>query len=392
MLDQPVIATMLILGVIVIGEVISILTRARIPMLLVFLIMYLGLLWTGIFPKDLAEKSNFATVGVILTAPLIVHMGTLIPLKVMKRQFKAVLIALSGVVVSGGLILLVITFVFDYKTAIAGVGPLTGGLVAFLLTSDKLKELGLVSLMTIPVLVMAFQGVIGMPLASNFLRKYALKLRDATDEGLFVAATSEALNIEEPSPAAAAVVKESRFNSPVILLFKLFVGGALAIMLEHFTTISYSLWCLVIGIIGTRFHFYEESMMEKANAFSVAMLGLVFSVVLTMGSITPQMLIEYLPQIALILVVGAVGLIVGGFISSKVLGWHPYKGIPVALTAMFGFPGDYILCEEVSRSVARNKEEEKVIFNELLSSMLVGGFTTVTIASVVIASLLMKTI
>lgn len=361
-------------------------------MLLVFLMMYLGLLWTGIFPKDLAEKSNFATVGVILTAPLIVHMGTLIPLKVMKRQFKAVLIALSGVVVSGGLILLVITFVFDYKTAVAGVGPLTGGLVAFLLTSDKLKELGLVSLMTIPVLVMAFQGVIGMPLASNFLRRYALKLREATDEGLFVAATSEALNIEEPSPAAAAVVKESRFNSPIILLFKLFVGGALAIMLEHFTTISYSLWCLVIGIIGTRFHFYEESMMEKANAFSIAMLGLVFSVVLTMGSITPQMLIEYLPQIALILVVGAVGLIVGGFISSKLLGWHPYKGIPVALTAMFGFPGDYILCEEVSRSVARNKEEEKVIFNELLSSMLVGGFTTVTIASVVIASLLMKTI
>lgn len=392
MLDQPVIATMLILGVIVIGEIISILTRARIPMLLVFLMMYLGLLWTGIFPKDLAEKSNFATVGVILTAPLIVHMGTLIPLKVMKRQFKAVLIALSGVVVSGGLILLVITFVFDYKTAVAGVGPLTGGLVAFLLTSDKLKELGLVSLMTIPVLVMAFQGVIGMPLASNFLRRYALKLREATDEGLFVAATSEALNIEEPSPAAAAVVKESRFNSPIILLFKLFVGGALAIMLEHFTTISYSLWCLVIGIIGTRFHFYEESMMEKANAFSIAMLGLVFSVVLTMGSITPQMLIEYLPQIALILVVGAVGLIVGGFISSKLLGWHPYKGIPVALTAMFGFPGDYILCEEVSRSVARNKEEEKVIFNELLSSMLVGGFTTVTIASVVIASLLMKTI
>jgi len=390
LLDQPVIATMLILGVIVIGEVISILTRARIPMLLVFLILYLGLLWTGIFPKDLAEKSNFATVGVILTAPLIVHMGTLIPLKVMKKQFKAVLIALSGVVVSGGLILLVVSVVFNYRTAVAGVGPLTGGLVAFILTSTKLKELGLVSLITIPVLVMAFQGLIGMPLASNFLRKYAFKLRDAIDNSQYVAATVEASVIDEPLVEVAK--KESRFNSPVILLFKLFIGGALAIVLEHYTTISYSLWCLIIGIIGTRFHFYEESMMEKANAFSVGMLGMVFSVVLTMGSITPQMLVEYFPQILLILLIGAFGIIVGGWISSKLLGWHPYKGIPVALTAMFGFPGDYILCDEVSRSVGRNKKEQKLIFDELLSSMLVGGFTTVTIASVILASILMRTI
>ncbi|WP_315906383.1 hypothetical protein [Priestia koreensis] len=390
MLDQPVIATMLILGVIVIGEVISILTRARIPMLLVFLVLYLGLLWTGIFPKDLAEKSNFATVGVILTAPLVVHMGTLIPLKVMKKQFKAVLIALSGVIVSGGLILLVVSIVFNYKTAVAGVGPLTGGLVAFILTSTKLKELELVSLITIPVLVMAFQGLIGMPLASNFLRKYALKLRDAIDNSQYVAATVEASAVEEP--IVEVTKKESRFNSPVILLFKLFIGGALAIVLEHFTTISYSLWCLIIGIIGTRFHFYEESMMEKANAFSVGMLGMVFSVVLTMGSITPQMLVEYFPQILLILLIGAFGIIAGGWISSKLLGWHPYKGIPVALTAMFGFPGDYILCDEVSRSVGRNKKEQKLIFDELLSSMLVGGFTTVTIASVILASILMRTI
>ncbi|UNL86471.1 hypothetical protein [Priestia koreensis] len=390
MLDQPVIATMLILGVIVIGEVISILTRARIPMLLVFLVLYLGLLWTGIFPKDLAEKSNFATVGVILTAPLVVHMGTLIPLKVMKKQFKAVIIALSGVIVSGGLILLVVSIVFNYKTAVAGVGPLTGGLVAFILTSTKLKELGLVSLITIPVLVMAFQGLIGMPLASNFLRKYALKLRDAIDNSQYVAATVEASAVEEP--IVEVTKKESRFNSPVILLFKLFIGGALAIVLEHFTTISYSLWCLIIGIIGTRFHFYEESMMEKANAFSVGMLGMVFSVVLTMGSITPQMLVEYFPQILLILLIGAFGIIAGGWISSKLLGWHPYKGIPVALTAMFGFPGDYILCDEVSRSVGRNKKEQKLIFDELLSSMLVGGFTTVTIASVILASILMRTI
>ncbi len=77
---------------------------------------------------------------------------------------------------------------------------------------------------------------------------------------------------------------------------------------------------------------------------------------------------------------------------SKLVKWHPYKGMPVALTALFGFPGDYILCEEVSRSVARNEKEAKAIFDELLAPMLIGGFTTVTVASVIIAGILVQTL
>lgn len=46
----------------------------------------------------------------------------------------------------------------------------------------------------------------------------------------------------------------------------------------------------------------------------------------------------------------------------------------------------------MSRSIARTKEEEEYIFNEILSPMLVGGFTTVTIASVFIAGVVMSTL
>lgn len=72
--------------------------------------------------------------------------------------------------------------------------------------------------------------------------------------------------------------------------------------------------------------------------------------------------------------------------------WDLNKGVPVALTALFGFPGDYIICEEVSRSVADNEKERQAIFNEILTPMLVGGFTTVTTASIVIASILVQTL
>src|SRR5699024_6581004 len=89
---------------------------------------------------------------------------------------------------------------------------------------------------------------------------------------------------------------------------------------------------------------------------------------------------------------GTAGITLGGYIVSRLVKWHPFKGMPVALTALIGFPGDYILCEEVSRSIARTEEEEKTIFNELLAPMLIGGFTTVTAVSIVIASILVETL
>ena len=52
-----------------------------------------------------------------------------------------------------------------------------------------------------------------------------------------------------------------------------------------------------------------------------------------------------------------------------------------------GDPGAYILCQEISRSVGRDEREQKAIFDELITPMLVGGFTTVMTASIVVASI-----
>ncbi|TGS90125.1 hypothetical protein EN820_54120, partial [bacterium M00.F.Ca.ET.177.01.1.1] len=60
------------------------------------------------------------------------------------------------------------------------------------------------------------------------------------------------------------------------------------------------------------------------------------------------------------------------------------------LTALYGFPGDYMLCEEVSRSLTKNKKEHDALFKELLSPMLIGGFTSVTVASVILTGIIMN--
>lgn len=389
MLSNPVIATTLIFALIALGEWLSIVSRARVPMLLTAMVGFLILIWTGIFPKDILEKSQFPALGAILIGPAILHMGTMIPFSLLKSQFKAVIIALGGILVSGILILTIIPLIFDYPTAVAGVGPISGGIIALIITSEKLKELGFTSLIIIPALIVAFQGLMGMPLAMNFMRRYAVKIQEDIDNGTFIPMVSEKDTLKEEEKSK----KHGPFRSSTTLkLFFIFVGASIGIALGTVTPIHYTLWCLAIGVIGLKTGVFEPKTLEKANSFTITMIGIIFVVIGSMAGVTPSQVVSNLPSILLILVIGTFGIAVGGFLMSKLVKWHPYKGMPVALTALFGFPGDYILCEEVSRSVARNEKEAKAIFDELLAPMLIGGFTTVTVASVIIAGILVQTL
>ncbi|NWO14359.1 hypothetical protein [Virgibacillus sp.] len=389
MLTNPLIATVLIFALIALGEWLSIVSRARIPMLLTAMTGFLVLVWTGIFPGDILEKSQFAALGAILIGPAIVHMGTLIPIALLKSQIKAVFISLGGILVASAIILIVVSLAFDYATAVAGVGPLSGGIIALIVTSEELAAVGKSSLVVIPALVVAFQGVLGMPLALNFMRRYALKLQKQIDANTFIPMDASVMYRE----ASSATEQISPLKQSLTLkLFYVFVGAAIGVALGELTPIHYSLWCLAIGIIGLKLGLLESKSLEQANSFSITMVAIIFVVIGTMAGVSPQDVLANLPSILLILILGTFAIALGGYVMSKLVKWDVLKGMPVALTALFGFPADYILCEEVSRSVARNKQEEKIIFNELLAPMLIGGFTTVTVASVVLAGILVKTL
>lgn len=393
MFQEPVIAAMVILGLIALGEIISIATRARIPMLFTVLLGYLILIWTGLLPKQLIIDSEFVAVGAVLgTAPIVIHMGTLIPIESFKSQWRAVMIALIGIIIASLFIIPSITFLFDYKTAVAGTGPAAGGIIAVLTTSEGLRGVGFEALVTIPVLILALQSLFGMPLAINLLRKYAIKWRDG-----------ESFQEGTDSQVAGTIDQGSKdkhdklwlpekYQSNLILLFILFVGGAIAVALGKLTPVPYSLWSLAIGITFRLLGIFPPRIMEKANTFTIGMAGIIFVIIVMLNDITFQMFVGYLAETTAIITLGLIGIIAGGYIGSKLFKWDPFKGVPVALTAMFGFPGDYIVCEEVSRSVGRNQEEEKRILDEILSPMLVGGFASVTVGSVIISSILIQTL
>ena len=181
---EPIVATFLLLLILTIGELISIVTHARVPMLMTAMVLYLLLVWSGLFPEDMTEQTLIPSLATVLIPALIVHMGTLMSYDILKKQWRAVVIALFGLVGALALVLSVGTLIIDFATAASGIGPISGGVIALLITTERLTELGLTSLIVIPVMIAAFQSPVGMPITIYFMRKYSryfLKYKTESD-------------------------------------------------------------------------------------------------------------------------------------------------------------------------------------------------------------------
>ena len=390
---QPIYIVLILVAIIALGEVFSLSSRAKIPTLLVVIATTFILLQTGVLPESFIEASTFVAAGSVLVPVLIVHLGTLIPLSVMKKQYKAVLITLMGLCISVVSMLAIITLFFDYSTAVAGAGPLTGGIIAYIVTSEGLTEAGFTTLAAIPVCVFALQNLIGMPLTSTLLSKYAVKIREGN--GMEEAAASEEMvegGLLGGEQEKKLLLPERFMQSNFFLLFLLFIGGALATWLGNITGINYSLWALAIGVTGAALRFYPDRALDRSNSAGISMVALIIVVINSLVGITWSQVVSSIVPVLFIIVIGTAGLIIGGILGGKIFNWDKTKSIPVVLTALYGFPGDYLIVEEVSRSVGRDESEQKRIMNELVAPMLIGGFTSVTVGSIIIASILVGTL
>lgn len=130
MVSEPLISATILFALIVLGEIISYLTKARVPMLLTAMVSYLLLSWAGVLPEKILDNAILPSLGALIIAPVIMHMGTMMPLHILKSQWKAVVISILGILGSTTLILVFVTLLFDFRTAASGVGPIAGGIVA----------------------------------------------------------------------------------------------------------------------------------------------------------------------------------------------------------------------------------------------------------------------
>jgi hypothetical protein len=92
--------------------------------------------------------------------------------------------------------------------------------------------------------------------------------------------------------------------------------------------------------------------------------------------------------LALAFIFGLVGIALFAIIVGKLVGYSVPMSAAIGLTSLYGFPGTMILAQEAARGAGESPEEVAAIEHQILPKMIVAGFSTVTITSVVITSII----
>ena len=385
-----------------IGEAVSNLTKAWVPSVFVTAAVMLVGYWT-IFPTTLVSDSMLipfgSTIGIYL---LITHMGTVISIKQLVAQWKTIVVCLAGLAGMCALCLGILPGIIGRDFVIAGLPPLTGGIVAATTMMNAANEKGLTEAAVFAITMYCVQGFAGYPLTAVCLQLEGKKLLKGYRSGELkiegAAGGVDAVNGKLEDGTAKAHKKllppvPANWNSTVVMLMKLGFVGWLATQLGSIVIpvinmkISGAVYALILGIIFTTIGFLDENVLNKGNSYGIIMFALMMYVFDGLKDCTPDMLASIIGPMILLIVVGVAGMAVLCFIVAKVLKMSFLLSFATALTALYGFPPNAVITEATCTALAKTPEEKEFLMSKMFPPMIVGGFTTVTITSVIVAGI-----
>lgn len=379
----------------VIGEWISEITHAWVPSILVTSIIFLIGYWT-IFPNSIAEDSGLIDfAGKIAVLMFITHIGTVISLKQLIEQWKTVVICLVGLLGMVALCWFICPLLIDKTLMIAGLPPLTGGVVAALTMQSAAKEAGLETAAVFAIAMYSVQGLAGYPITAVCLHKEGRKLLKEWRSGELNLSQEEIDKMKSVGLTAIANDNDikkllppvpEKFNTPVFIIakvaFSVWLSTIVGQIIPQVPTI---VWCLIISVILTKIGILDTSSLSRANTYTIFMFAAMLSVFAGLKNCTPSMLLSIIIPMIIMIVIGVLGMGIAAFVISKILKMSFPLAFANGLTALYGFPCDAIITESTCNALTEDPDERGYLMSKMFPSMVVGGFVTVTITSVLFA-------
>ena len=383
-----------------IGEVVSQLTKAWVPSVFVTACFLLVGYWT-VIPAEVVTDAKLipfgSTIGIYL---LITHMGTIISIKQLAEQWKTIVVCLAGLAGMCGACWFIAMPIIGREFVVAGLPPLTGGIVAAVTMQEAAAARGLEAAALFAIAMYCVQGFAGYPLTALCLQLEGRKLLKAYRAGEVKVADKNAVADADKMEAGTSNAAEKtlipplpeKWNGPVMIFLKLGIVAWFATMLGTIAfpgigKISGAVWALVLGVIFTRIGLLDTNALNKANSYGIIMFALMMYVFDGLKTATPAMLGSVIGPMLILIVVGVAGMAIAEFIVAKILKLSFTLALANGLTALYGFPPNAIITENTCKALGQNEEEVDYLMSEMYPSMIVGGFTTVTITSVIIAGL-----
>lgn len=388
----PILATFIILLVFGVGDMVATKTKAIVSMLFLSSVIFLAGFWTGVLPNTLFDDSTLLLVSGVLVTMLLVHMGTTIKLRDFADQWKTVIIAAAAcIAISLGIYFLGGLIVEDKNYVVVGAPILSGGVVATL-TMQTAVEGHSVELGVFAALVMVVQGFVGYPVCSLCLKGEAKRVRRLVESG------QELKGVTAKITSAGAVTKKrlipylpDKYNGPNIMMAKVALVGWLATIFATWFSgligfnVSALIFALIFGLICKELGFLEEGPMGKAGADGFMLVVVTLSIFTNLAQSTPDMVAGMLWPLLVVVVTGSVTFLIISTLVGKIFGVSWQMSCAIGSTCLFGFPGTYIVTNEVVNATANNDQEKQLMLDHMMPKMLIAGMVSVSITSILIA-------
>lgn len=372
-----------------IGDMISTKTKAVISMLFVASIIFMVGFWVGI-PATIFDDSALKAFTSTTLGILLVNMGTTINLKEFCEQWKTFIVALIATIAICLGIYFIGALIIDKYYALVGAPICAGGVVSFIIMSGLAETLNMDNLSVFGALVLVGQGFFGFPIASYLCKDEAKRLKKQVQDGTLKPKKEiQSKDNKKPFWRICPDMPE-KYNGDNYKLFKLFIVSYLSTLLSAKIGVNTLIICLILGVIFTELGFLEENALKKGNGFTFVMAGMLANVFGSLANTTPALVLSMLQPLLVVLILGVVFCAISSIIVGKLFKLSWQMSFAIGITALFGFPGTYIIPTEVSEAVGETEEEKEVILENILPKMLIAGMVSVSIVSGILAGIMVN--
>jgi len=396
----PVLLFSILMAFYAFGDFLTKKSKALIPSIFIMVLLMAAGSWAGIIPSNIVARIGFTAMGPVASSIIVVNMGTSLHIKDITSNWRIAVIGLVALVgVAIGCLTMGYLF-FGWENAVVATPVVGGGIVAMLEMQNAANELFGTSdparaeiLASLAALILSVQSLPAFVLIPPIIKRAMKKDLETVSETEMKEVSSKVTGKAEEAPTFLP----SQYWSTATILLALGIVGTVAIYLNQwFRTfmgqyaLATSVIALIISIILTEFRVLPRNANAKAGVGGLIFLIVIFNAFASVLAIDFHQFVSLIGPIAGLIFFGIIGILVFTYVVGRfVFKMDGGYAFVLGLNCLLGFPLNFILTTETIEGLAGDDEEAKAyLTGKYVPQMLVAGFVTITIGSVILAGIM----
>ena len=375
------------------GEIITQKTKALVPSFLIFALLLALAVWLGIIPQDIVARVGLeGPLFTIASILIVVNMGTTLQLKDITSNWRIALVSLAALL---GVVIFCCTLgtvFFGWEQAVVATPVVGGGIVAALDMQQAAHNIGSDELATMAILIFTLHSLPAYLIISSLFKKVMKKDLATQNKIDMMVAIAQKNEIETETKT---LIPEKYWNTSTIL-FALAIVGCFALVSNLICqlfmgsyALSVSIFALIYGIIFTQLRLLPRDAANKAGIGGLIFFIVIVVLLSAVASSSPEQILKLLVPICGMIFLGITGIFLLSFLVGKVIFKYDWRlALIMGLNCLLGFPINYLLTLQAIEFSTDDATEKEYLTNKYVPMMLVAGFVSITIGSVVLAGIM----